>query len=268
MKTKITGFACLLASSLLAASPLSKNFPDLLIYHLKPIDPLCITGFETPQGDLATCDISAQHGLKISGYNNHLLSQGYTGFDYQENDSYPTRGYSYYKPYGMINDAAIVYSVSSGGGTGEFTSINLVRRHQDKITVKVINSGDRCNGGIRNVSRQNHHLTYSVSVTPFDFLTLAHDNPHHLKAYNDLLSCAACCAGKAVYARSDDDFNKEKLLYLNFAGYALSGWNGSPAQVCLDKLIDDYIKQGITRFDEKQLLAFTQQYNRVCFNQK
>jgi hypothetical protein len=263
LKLILLGLTCFLAVNALAY-PIPKSFPDSLIYQNKPLDPLCITEFNSTHSALNQCG-SVQQGLKISGYNSNLMRKGFVGFDFQENDKYPSRGYSYYKPFGVINGAAIVYSVSSGGGSGEFTAIQLVKRTDNNIKVTVLNGGDRCNGGISDVIRDHNTLTYSVSITPFDFLILANDNPHHLKAYHDLLACAACCAGKAVFARHDDNFSKEKLLYVDFNHYALAGWSNSPS--CFDSLIQNYLKQGKTRFNPQELQAFTQKFNQVCANQ-
>ena len=53
-------------------------------------------------------------------------------------------------------------------------------------------------------------------MTPFDLLVLAQDNPYKLKAHNDLVSCAVCCAGTIHVSRPlNNKFEKEKILYID-----------------------------------------------------
>jgi hypothetical protein len=204
------------------------TLPAQLMYLGKAIDPLCLFDLESAKSvvDLSHCGLNLKTQYKILGKNNTLMSKGFIGYDYglKTNDSTHLSGYSYYKSLGTVGRFAIVQTINNSGGTGVFSFLNLIQRDGDSINVSVIKGGDRCNGGVVNSTRKgtstNERLVYSVNLTPYDFLTLTHDNPHHLKAYKDLSACAACCAAHAVYQRSVGvNFSNEKLLYIDVSHY-------------------------------------------------
>ncbi len=106
-------------------------------------------------------------------------------------------GFVGYRYLGDYSGLKAVEMVENGGGTGVFTSVQLLRPEKDGTLriVETLAGGDRCNGGISEAFMDGRTLVYSVNLTPFDFLTVAEHNPKNLQAYDDLDACAICCYG-------------------------------------------------------------------------
>lgn len=256
----------------LACAVPDSKLPNELIYEGKPIDPLCLFEIEDTKGvvDLRKCGLNAQKGHQVAGKNKKLMSEGFNGYDYSYNINYSKSlgGYSYYKVFGNVGNSVIVQTVNNSGGTGDFSFLNLVQREGNIIKITVLNGGDRCNGAVDSIKRKGEHLVYSVRLTAYDYLTLAQDNPHHLKAYDDLSSCAVCCAGIAVYQRDIvSNFANEKLLYIDASNYLKDIDNASPSQpyqACFDKVLKQYAQKNNGKLNAKQLSLFTHQFNTKC----
>ena len=184
------------------------------------------------------------------------------------------QGYSYYKSFGKVGPSAIVQTINNAGGTGSFSFLNVVRRDGNTLKLSVLNGGDRCNGALIAVKRvgkgQHERLVYSVQLTAYDYLTLANDNPHHIKAYDDLAACAVCCAGRAVYERSiGPDFANEKLLYVDASLYLkdiTTASSNSRYQACFNNVLVNYGKKNKGKLTAKQLTQFTKQFNEQCIH--
>lgn len=251
----------------------SATLPTDLMYEGKPIDPLCIYEANANNGiaSLNECGISAEKQRRITGQNSELINSGYVGFDYDwsvSQFSEPSHGTSYYKSFGKANGAHIIYALNNSGGSGQFSGVYLVKRKGDTLEVQNFMGGDRCNGGIYNVKKQNERLTYNVNLTAYDFLTLANDNPHNIGAYDDLYSCATCCQAAGVYERQiGNNFQKEKLLYVDLNAYETAIENNASDQgyqMCFDNLIDEYKKKGKSHLSGNDLKTFTHEFNSKC----
>lgn len=251
--------------------------PNELLYKSKPVDPLCFFQLNKAQAvvDLKKCGIHFFKGTHlVQEENKKLIAEGFVGYNYswKLNDVADMGGYSFYKVFGKTGHSLILQTINNGGGTGSFSSLALVQRNGDKLSVSLLNGGDRSNGALVDVKRVSkkgrEYLIYSVNLTAYDYLTLANDNPHHLKAYDDLSSCAVCCAGRAVYQREIGlKFKTEKLLYVDASDYLKDINKSSPSQpyqACFDKVLEKYGALNQGKLDRKQLLLFTKQFNREC----
>ena len=256
--------------------PLGK-FSDELMYQGKPIDSLCLFETEDTNGraDLRKCGLDSKKGRRISGHNQQLMSKGFVGYNYgwKINGSENTRGNSYYKEFGTVGRYVIVQMLNNSGGSGVFSSLSLVKRDGDVIKISNLEGGDRCNGGLANVQRvgdgANQRLVYSVNLTAYDFLTLSNDNPHHLKAYDDLAACAVCCAATAGYQRDigPTELAHETLLYVDSGVYSKGAGHSASEpkyQACFDKLLTTYGQKNHGKIDSKQLALFVHQFNQQC----
>ncbi|MFI4937922.1 MAG: hypothetical protein ACHQJ6_05370 [Candidatus Berkiellales bacterium] len=258
------------------AEATSPSIPTDLIYGGKPIDPLCFVGSDEYSNGiipLASCGISAKKDHKIKSKAEELIKKGFIGYDFEypldETGENKTVGSAYYKAFGKNDNLNIVMTIYNSGGTGEFTNLLLIKREGDNIQTQNILGGDRCNGGFFDMKRvSSTALTYQLSLTAFDFLTLANDNPHQLKAYDDLDSCAICCAASALYERKiGPDFGNPKLVYIDFDQYSPEEGSRESApkyQACFDKLINSYKKKGLHRLNMEQLKEFTKTFNQTC----
>ena len=269
-------FSAFFLSSLVAFATPVTNLPDELMYQGKPIDPLCLFEIEDTKAvvDLSKCGLNSTKGKKISNEKNQLISKGFLGYDYQLSiDGIKSMsGYSYYKAFGKVGRSVIVQTINNTGGTGSFSFLNLVRRDGNVIKISVLDGGDRCNGSLVDLKRTrqgaSEQLVYKVQLTPYDLLLLAKDNPHHLKAYNDLSACAVCCIGTAIYQRNiGSDFKHEKLLYVDVSLY-LKNVGQTPStqkyQACFDKLLKKFGQKNHGRLDALQLSSFAHQFNVQC----
>jgi hypothetical protein len=261
MRVFLFNLLLILHSSAFASIPLS------LIYQNKPVDPLCLS--ENHYNELSKCGINAEPDLVASGDNEILKAKGYYGYEYQVKNSGQSRGYSYYKVIGKSGNKIIVNTVSSGGGSGEFTAILLVSRNADKLKITTVASGDRCNSGVSHPEVKNDRLIYRSNMTPLDYTGLAHSNPHLLKSMDDLQYCAACCAGYAVYSFPlKNEMENTKFLYVDFKDYPakeLAKLGDKPYQRCFDKLIADYQSQGKTRLVGKAAAEFALKFYSLCY---
>ena len=242
------------------------NLPTSLIYNGKPIDAWCFT--DTNSDSLKKCGINFEKDIKISGQDKQLEKKGYTGYEYHFKGSGPTHGYSYYRPIAHFGNKDVIFTLSSGGGSGQFTAIKTIDRHGDKLNIQTYDMGDRCNNGISDIKQDNEKITYLAHITPFDFLTLAEDNPHKLQAYDDLAACAACCAGTVRISRPlNDNFLKATVVSVDFSNYSLEdgGYTGKkPYQACFNSLIATYKAKHKTVLTLAALKVFVQQFNQQC----
>ena len=240
-----------------------------LMYQGKPIDALCFYNMaeKNPTVSLKTCGISAVPGQAVAGQNKHLESQGYTGFTYTvktPGSAYVAQGYSYYKTYGQINGYEVLYAVNNSGGNGEFSNLMLVKQVGDTLQLKTIAGGDRCNGGVSHIKNNGKVFSYDVNVTPFDFLTLANNNIHQLKAYDDLQACAACCIATAHYQYTSGNQPVLSQLNLNQDASQAGAVPGMTYQTCFNKWLHDYMSNGKTSMSVQALAEFVQTFNQQC----
>lgn len=262
---------------MIAWAKTAEKVPSELMYNGKPIDPICLFEIENAKAkvDLSKCGLNLKKGYQVADQNKKLIAEGFVGYNYtwKLNNAMDMGGYSYYKVLGYVGHAVLVQTINKTGGTGSFSFLSLVKREGDDfIKVTVLNGGDRCNGSLVDAKRvgkgANERVVYSVSITPYDFLTLSDDNPYSVKAYDDLSACAVCCAGKAVYERSiGKNFANEKLLYVDVSTYLQNighSQASQPDQICFDKVLAVYGHKNHGKLDPKQLSLFTHEFNKTC----
>jgi len=228
---KIVIFLILAAPVIGMANPLGSQFPSALLYQGKPIDPLCLSDASdlSKPINLAKCGLATEKGYKFTNYNQDLIKQGFFGFDYEyrlDNATGTYHGYSYYKSYGMANGADIIYLINNSGGSGQFSALYSVKRNGNLLQVKSYDGGDRCNGGITDVKRDNNQLTYHQNLTSYDLFALANDNPHKLSAYSDLEACAACCVATVVLKHDlKNDTSEQQFVSVDLTSYPIDPKN-------------------------------------------
>lgn len=244
----------------------SEKVPADLIYLGKPIDSLCFYNEErTTLINLNDCGIKKEKYM-ATGQDNDLIKNGYIGFNWKDtNASFSLKGYSYYKFFPASDNSYWVYTMNNGGGSGDFTAINLMqRKNEDTIEVNTIDSGDRCNGGIQDVKKEGDHLIFSANLTASDFLAIINQNPHHLKAYDDLAACAICCTGKAFYDVIPNSLPKLNYIDLGTTNNIEEMPSQGKYQSCFNKLIARYVSSGKNKLNEFQLKTLITEFNEKC----
>lgn len=236
--------------------------PQELMMDGQPIDPRCFEAVSADEWvDITRCSDAKIVKLPASADPFWTDKTGYN-YRYQEDKSDAT-SYSYYQYIGMWNGAPVVVSYSSGGGTGQFTSLVSIERNGSKIRVlQGFGAGDRCNGGIVDVKIAGGTLHYGQNMTPIDFLQIAEDNPRDLQPYDDLEASAASCFGIARF--EDEKFVGVSLQPLPAAqgGVATS----YKYQDCFNKLYLAQLAKGKKELTVVELKEFTGEFNQVCLS--
>jgi hypothetical protein len=242
------------------------NVPENLMFHNKPIDALCFFNMDmsSKEINLNQCGL-AKGTYTVTGRENNLIEKGYIGYNWHDSATPGViQGYSYYKFFNAGNNQYWLYTVNNGGGSGEFTTLYLLKRkNTHTLEIKTLSAGDRCNGGLQDVAELNNELSFSVNLTAYDFITLAKKSPPSIKAYDDLAACAVCCIAKAYYKLKLNE--QPKLNYV-----ALGSMNAEEMpqqgihQPCFNKLLASYPASGKAQLKQNSLDEFAVQFNQKC----
>jgi len=246
----------LLPCSALAAGPL----PVELMNDGAPIDPLCFESVSADEWlDISEC-IKGEI-IKLPPKADDPWANGKVGYSYRyKDDSSDAVSYSYYEYVGQWNGSPVVLSYSSGGGTGQFSSLVSIERSTSKIRVlQGFAAGDRCNGGITDARITVGSLRYGQNMTPIDFLTLAEDNPSDVQPYEDLEASASSCFGVARFA--DDRFTGITLAEMP---QTHEGGITYKYQDCFNKLFIATLASGKKELSISELREFTGDFNTNC----
>lgn len=250
------------------AAQTSSPLPPEMLYKGQPIDALCFDPIETANStiSLKTCGIQAEPQETKLPANQKMLDEGYVGYEYEWHDNEGTaqsHGYSYYKTFPAGKNTFLVYSISSGGGSGQFSSLILAKRNGDKLELRSFAGGDRCNNGIFNVQQKNKILQYSINLTPFDYLDITKKNPHNFQAYEDLAACATCCAGFAnLEINLQESTLNEKLVSVDLGDD--DELTQGKHQVCFNKITKDIRKTRGHVLAIEELNALVNKFNENC----
>lgn len=241
-----------------AAAP---QLPTELLENGLPIDPLC---FESVSADewveIANC--GQDKVVKLPPAPDDTWAQGKTGYSYRyKDDKSDAVSYSYYQYLGQLKGSPVIVSYSSGGGTGQFSSLVSIERSASKVRVlQGFGAGDRCNGGIVDARLDGSTLYYGQNMTPIDFLQMAEDNPNDLQPYEDLEASAASCFGVARF--ENDKFVGVTLLDIPARGHGMEVTYKH--QNCFNQLFTALLAQGKKDLSVEELKQFTGDFNRVC----
>lgn len=251
------------------------NFPSDLMYHGQPIDPLCFFEAESFNKSIALdkCGIQTEADRKIISSNTtDMQIKGIVGYEYAWpiDKSHPNdaNAYSYYSVVGNVNGSYIVYTLNNSGGSGQFSGIYYVKREGDNLRVDLLTGGDRCNGGIKNVQYKDNKLTFSMNLTAYDLFDLAQNDPHHLKAYDHLSACAACCEAIANYSiEPTKSISNATLVSVDLGKEIIRPNKDSQGdhQYCFDSIVADYQRQGLQILTPQQVKELVQSFNTKCF---
>lgn len=271
----LTLAAVLLASANAFALTTPTNFPADLLYKNQPIDPLCIFEAESLNQSVALdkCGINAQKNRKIIEISTDKTAQQFVGYDYAspldpQRPNVPN-AYSYYKVIGNTKGTYIIHALNNSGGSGMFSGIYFVKREGNQLLVNLITSGDRCNGSVKSVSFNNNVLSYSTHITPFDLFDLAKDDPHKVKAYDNLSDCAVCCEASVNYEADPSlPISEAKIVSIDLGKDTIVPNRDRPGdfQFCFDSVIADYQKAGKRIISLDQLKELVKTFNKRCFS--
>lgn len=229
-------------------------------YQSRPISPDCLTALldlydiENPAVELSKC--SSQE----SAHRVQVVEGVVTTEDKSLQDTLP------YANYSVIGEDGNRYLIGVGqwtGGSGFFSNIMWVQLDGGKLTqLKVVASGDRCNGGAYNAGPWQ----YTVNMTSADLVNFAHDKSVKIQPYTDLDASAAGCVAKAYYMFHPDT-GTTRLMYVRLDDKAaLTGeWEKQfVTQHCFDKLMRSYVDSSHVELGMDELKLFAAQYRKQC----
>ncbi len=271
------GVFCIgIAQALAAPAPWNTNAPEkAFIYLGKPIDPRCVTKLTSGDGgkpqpvDLAACTRTMRGKSKVTrddrAFETEEPVEG--GIGQTEFDSYEVLSQS--------GSRFVISTEWSGGGTGRFTDLMVVRKTGSALSVEKFLSqgGDRCNGGLDGVDMRGGTLRWSVNITPYDLVGLG--GLKSLKAYEDLETSATSCVATQSFEYDLDTgavrFSSVTLQPNYGAGDKAgllkdqAGWTERYTyQHCFNLFYNGYVSRGHIKLSPSETKAFANGFVRAC----
>jgi hypothetical protein len=228
-----------------------------LSYNNKPVNPECFTNIIKTADDpnsvksisLSTCSTSKTGVMIIDDF--------YRNKHRKENE---------FTQYSIIGQSGNKYLLALGMstiGSGFFTSVIWAEKSGDQLYIlKVLNNGDRCNGGADKVSEWK----YAINLTPVDLLNQVAGAHVQLDAYRDLDSSATSCVASAIY-RFDPKSQQPKFIAVKFkkSPLAMESWvYDLNFQYCFNRLYNSYLERGQIKLAQVDLDRFRNQFEAIC----
>lgn len=256
-----------------------KAQPKALTYGNKPIEAYCIAkilgGTDDDRVDLRQCYKEIiKEKIERQPVNTDVPS-GFQGYDYKKEYCCESMYWQYLgSPW--LNHF-LIYSFYSGGGSGNFTSISMLKREGDiLIKERVLDDGDRAMGGISEPILNASKLTYYKSISMQDFFLLG---LHHLgnewesykrdekESINSLPFCAACSFAEVGYLIDFSAQNPEAkminvILPQNDESFQEKDQQEEveekSLQECILSVVQQYNAAGMNQMTQDQFKEFTQ----------
>jgi hypothetical protein len=242
-----------------------------LTYNDAPVDPLCFLqtwnqDADNPVIDLAACDDPAI--VRITDTGLYTPPADFRGAAYRPaemaDDDDTGVAFVEYRYLGDVGGDAAVLLRESGGGSGLFTTLYLMHRDGDKLTVvRPVAGGDRCNGGLTAADIVGEELAYDENLTPMALYALG--GGPDTEASDALPDCASCCYATAHYAGDALDHVQIDDSLGNILERMIAETpDGNATAACFDRVILAHIKTGATRFSLDELNAFSREVQATC----
>lgn len=223
--------------------------------HGQPIHPKCVSALVVGEGApsvyLATC--GSVKGRVVTTKDDRSWVE--PGAERPESVSY--------RVVGSVGDDWLVSWSWSGGGSGRFTGLSVLRVSKSGVlrVVKSITGGDRCNGGLAKVSIEKGAVRFAVHATPIDVVSatpegraLALDS---LQLEVSAMSCFATIEyldGALAAATLEADAPEDRPGWTD--RYRLQG--------CYNALQRDYAMRGKLSLDRAAFVDFVTAFRRKC----
>lgn len=181
---------------LFTVDEIAASYPPEMLYNGKPLSPACVAASNPTEGptvpqDLKTCD-QPPEGAKIPNGLQSSTSR-FISYSYECAEGYC--GYAGYRYLGKVDGGFALETLVNGGGTGQFSSIVILKRTGDTITTDLVQeTGDRCDGGIVRAAAKNGVLEYAYNVT----LSELYNAYKTTEAFSPPAGSAQDCAGVIV----------------------------------------------------------------------
>lgn len=219
------------------------------VYNGAPIDPSCVDAILNFNGEigtqtayLATCGAAPEKGTITTNDYGFITDEYARDMSDPEFPGGAPMGYGSYRVVASNGNDFILQTLMSGGGSGNFGDVIMVRKNGDSLQLvkDIAGVGDRCNMGISSAVFEKGMLTYDRNVTPYAIQLLATgedpttDNVY--KKYRDLADSAASCYATAEYSY-DLATDKDSFVSMNDETEGLEeATGGNKTQKCFNAL--------------------------------
>lgn len=253
---------------LLASGPIKAEsklpLPQDFYFQGKPIQPDCIDKFIGDSSRFEPIFLETNSCQKTQKkLDPDKLKEGLLGYSSSDGS------YIYYKYLGPIHFYGLetpvyhlIYSEWSGGGTGHFSTIDVVEKTQDWIRLlSEIDGGDRCNGGLTDVAFKDGLLIYKKNITPWALYSITQGKSDTNIDFSD---CAVCCVGTVSYKGSDIvkfEYDKDSMS-------TLKDNSNSSSQKCYNKIVNETFVSGKASLTMDELKNFGQKVKDQCLTEK
>jgi hypothetical protein len=168
-----------------------------------------------------------------------------------------------YKYIGTIEDGHVLSVRSSGGGSGLFSGIRVVRRAGDRLEiVEDLGGGDRCNGGVADVRvTEAGQVSYQLYATPYDLASAGVVGDVPFNAYDDLPACAMCCGGVIEFMDT-----VPVAVHFDPSVASMAPDPEQPVFTCYNAMVKSSLDGGKNRLDMEEARAFSSAFISSCLS--
>ena len=268
----------LLAAMVVSGTAWSVDTPQqTFTFRHKPIDPRCVAALVPMEGNgpgsvkLATCTgpgKMTRNGQSVS-------------IEEPDPDAGMRTPFDSYEVVARQGERYVLSTLSSGGGTGLFSTLMIVRRDRDQLTTERLfpGMGDRCNGGFAGAELHGNRLQWSTNITPYEVI----DEAGIKLPDGDLLEDSAqSCVGTL---ESEYDFETGKtrvasetftLSYFGGSSEAASGlltdrtgWTDRfSLQHCFNLTYNSYVSAAHTVLSPIEMKTFGKDFAKTCLKKR
>jgi len=234
-----------------------------LVVDGKAVDPICLLGLarannsESISVELRKC--GNEHIIIGSGSSDPAMF----GFNYRVRNAQRVsdRRYLFYRLLGFYRGRPLLFIEFSQGDASNWTRIVGVNKNGDILKSETpIATGDRCNGGLFNVSVDHGHLSYDQRLSPYNLINLTDELPRLELGQKAEHSADACVA---VLHVADGRWRSVRFTRTDF-DRKNSGAENIAYPPCFSRIYRDYAVRRDTELDHAGVRRFVNIFVSTC----
>ena len=244
------------------------------VFRGKPIDPRCVAALvPTERGTPTQVELA-----RCSRPGNVKIDQNYVSVEMPDHDTILRTPFASYEVVARNGTNYILSTLSSGGGSGSFSTLLEVHRDRDALVLEhfFTEIGDRCNGGLAGAIMTGNHLRWSVNITSSDTIELGGVKlPTGDSLEYGAQACVATADSELDLATGWKSRLVSETLTLRYFGGTSEARTGvlrdTPGwterfkyQHCFNEYYNGFVKRGQTLLDPLAIKEFAQGFKRAC----